>query len=131
MPIKGRSHSDCFKKLSFLTSKMKTKKIKTTNDATIELNTITTSCSSYSDSISNGNIQRKSITLLLLLSSNFQSNLPFRFVYRQLSSRFNGSLLLSTIPRAFLLFLMVPYLEIYFYSGPFSSIHNIISRSFK
>ena len=105
---------------------MKTQEIKTTNDTTIEMDVITTSCSSYSDNSSTGKIQQKSSTLLLLLSCNFQSNLPFRFIYRQLSSWFDGSLLLSTIPRAFLLFRMVPYLEIYFCSEPFSSIHNII-----
>ena len=38
---------------------MKTQKTKTTNDTTIEITTITTSCSSYSDDSNTGIIQRK------------------------------------------------------------------------
>ena len=111
------------RKLSFWTSKMTI--IKETNETTIEVDTITKSCSSYSTNPDTGN--------LTWIFHHNRINLC-NWIFRSISwrSRFNDrpSNLRTNFGPPYLSFYMVPDLEIHFCSGSFSWIHNVVSCSY-
>ena len=108
-------------KLSSPTSKMTTIKAQTANETTIEIDTITKSCSSCSTNPDTGNFHLNRFNLC-------------NWIFRSISwrSRFNdrqGDLRPNFGP-PYLSFDMVPDLEIHFCSGSFSWIHNVVSCSY-